>query len=633
MLNQLRDAARSWVAGVFIALLVVSFAIWGVSDIFTSGGRDTVVSVGKQKVSAARLQQDFERELSRLSQQYGFDVTRDLARAQGVDQGVLSRLIYEAALRQKAEDLGLRVSDARLARELTTIPAFIDPISGRFDQATYFTLLSNNQLTPAQFEASLRDDLIQRQLAAAIGGGVRAPDVLARTRLRYARESRSVSYVAIPAEAAGAIAPPTDEELASFYAEREAAYTVPERRAFSFVTLTADDFLRDVPITGEALREAYEARADTLRTPETRDVVEMTAPDESTAQNVALRLRAGEEPDAIAEALGLAAPNRYDDAEAGALLTPASDEAAFATEVGAVSDPVDGGIAWIVVRVDAVTPSTQTTFEDAREDLRADLARDGAAELLFDAIDALEEARGRGARLEDAATDAKIPVFSYDVVARNGMDADGLRPAIFASHPELVRQAFDLAAVGVESELTEFGEDGYVVVRLDRIAPAEVPALSDVEDMVRATYLAFEREKRIADLAEVAKAALEAGETPSAAAAAVGAGAVGERAELPRGQAVGAIDRNLAFQLFAASVNEAVIGDAEGGGAVAARVDLVKPAPEPTQQELDDARALLSLEMAQDVGLLFQNGVRSAYRVSPVNQRLFDLATGAPGAQ
>ena len=36
MLNQLRNLTKTWVAAFFVALLVASFAIWGVGDIFTA---------------------------------------------------------------------------------------------------------------------------------------------------------------------------------------------------------------------------------------------------------------------------------------------------------------------------------------------------------------------------------------------------------------------------------------------------------------------------------------------------------------------------------------------------------------------------------------------------------------------
>ncbi len=37
MLDSLRSAAQSWVAKLLLGLLVLSFAIWGISDVFRGG--------------------------------------------------------------------------------------------------------------------------------------------------------------------------------------------------------------------------------------------------------------------------------------------------------------------------------------------------------------------------------------------------------------------------------------------------------------------------------------------------------------------------------------------------------------------------------------------------------------------
>jgi len=87
MLNQLRSAAKTWIAGVFIALLVMSFAVWGVSDIFTGGARDAVVVVGKERISVARVSAEFNREVQRLAGQSGSEFTPEMARSFGVEIG------------------------------------------------------------------------------------------------------------------------------------------------------------------------------------------------------------------------------------------------------------------------------------------------------------------------------------------------------------------------------------------------------------------------------------------------------------------------------------------------------------------------------------------------------------------
>ena len=57
MLLAVRKFAKSWVAAVLIGLLVISFALFGINDVFKGGTSNYVVTAGSRKVSTA----DFKR--------------------------------------------------------------------------------------------------------------------------------------------------------------------------------------------------------------------------------------------------------------------------------------------------------------------------------------------------------------------------------------------------------------------------------------------------------------------------------------------------------------------------------------------------------------------------------------------
>ncbi len=49
MLDALRKYASGWVAQLLMAILVLSFAVWGVSDIFNGFGANNVAQVGNRR--------------------------------------------------------------------------------------------------------------------------------------------------------------------------------------------------------------------------------------------------------------------------------------------------------------------------------------------------------------------------------------------------------------------------------------------------------------------------------------------------------------------------------------------------------------------------------------------------------
>ncbi|MGD2131165.1 MAG: peptidyl-prolyl cis-trans isomerase [Maricaulaceae bacterium] len=626
MLNQLRNAARSWIGAIFVAVLVASFSVWGVSDVLRGRVGDAVVLAGDAQIGSAQFRAAFDAQLSQLTSQTGQRMTRDQALDMGIDQAVAQRLGMQAGLEQKAESLGVVASNRAVARELAQYDAFVDPITEGFSRELYLRALANAQISPIQFEREIRLEVLNRQLFSPLVTGLHPSDAMVEARLRFENERRDLAIVEIPAAAADDIEEPTEEELEAFYQQRIDTYRTPARRALSVVTLRLDDFVNDAPVDEELLRAQYEIEAARLGTPETRDVVEIVAPDEAAAANAAERLRAGEDAEAVAEALGLAAPRTYDDAVPADLLSGAAGEAAFALETGAVSDPIDGGIAWFVVRVDEITPADTPSFEEARAEIELELARDTAMTLQFDAIDALQIALDSGGSLERGAVAARTPAFSFWPVDARGLDAAGSAPLVFLQAPEILAAGFSLPAEGVTSELLELGDDGYYAVRVDRIIPAETLPFAEVRDRVHAELTGLRRSERLNELAEQVQAELETGASPSAAAGVVES-ARGERSELSRMETTPTIAPGLLGQVFAADLGGVVIGSTSSGGRAVVRVDGVDPGTEAPEGQLELMRAQLGFEMQNDVEQLFDTHLRRRYQIR-VDQRLLRQALG-----
>lgn len=133
MLTLLRNAAGTWVAKLLLILLVLSFAVWGISGQITSGFGSHVVSVGKTRVSINEFRLAYDRQVSQFSQQFGRQITREQAQAFGIDQMVLSQLVAGAVLDEQAREMRLGLSRDRLAALTAEDPAFRGP-DGRFDR-------------------------------------------------------------------------------------------------------------------------------------------------------------------------------------------------------------------------------------------------------------------------------------------------------------------------------------------------------------------------------------------------------------------------------------------------------------------------------------------------------------------
>src|SRR5436309_470549 len=128
MLRGIRKASSNWlgktIMAVVMGVLIVSFGIWGIADIFRGFGQSTLAKIGRTEISTEQFRQIFTERLQQIGRQFGRPMTMDQARAFGLDRQVLQQIIAEAALDEDARQMGLGQSDAETMRMITSDPNF-----------------------------------------------------------------------------------------------------------------------------------------------------------------------------------------------------------------------------------------------------------------------------------------------------------------------------------------------------------------------------------------------------------------------------------------------------------------------------------------------------------------------------
>ena len=180
MLRGLRKASSNWlgkmVMAAVVGFLVISFAIWGIGDIFRGFGRSTVAKVGGTEITVEQFRVLYNERLQQIARQLGRPITMDQARAMGLDRLVLGQLISEILLDERARKLGLSVSDAEISRRITTDPAFLGP-NGQFDRLRFEQMIRSAGYTEARFVAEQRRVMLRNQLQQTVlrDGACRTP--------------------------------------------------------------------------------------------------------------------------------------------------------------------------------------------------------------------------------------------------------------------------------------------------------------------------------------------------------------------------------------------------------------------------------------------------------------------------
>ncbi len=473
MLALIRRFAKSPAASGLLGLLVLSFAVFGISDVFKNAGRgDAVIQADGRTVTGAQFKAMFDRYLQGLAQQNGGQApTIQDAAAAGADGQVLNEVVTEEAGNAAIARAGVRPADELVLGELAKAQRFRNPITGAFDKAAYQSFLQEQRITPQEVEGSLRDQVAQRQFLTGLVSGLQAPAAFTTVQAAFDTEARDFSFVTIAAAALPAPAKPTDAEMQAFLKENGAKR--PETRVVSLVRFSASQLATTLPVDEAELKKRFDFEKESLSTPEKRTVVQIPLKSPAQAADVVARLKRGETPADVAKTVG-AQPVIATDAPRTAVADPAVAAAAFAMAKGEVRGPVQGGLGASVVQVTSVTPGHEATLEEARPKLEAEVRKASAAAKADELSGKYDDARSGGANFAEAVAKAGGTILPLPPFTAQGATAQGQPLPV---PKKLVATAFQLPKGG-ESELLQAGPGESYAIRVDDVRPA-VPLTVD----------------------------------------------------------------------------------------------------------------------------------------------------------
>jgi len=578
MLAAVRRFAKSPYAAALLVLLIASFAVFGIQDVFKGRVSDWVIKTGSRTMGPADFKRNFDGYKAQAEQQAQRPISVEEASAQGIDRQVLNELAARESLAEWLSRAGVRPSDKLIAAELRKTTALFDPVTGKFDNAVYLERLGQVGLTPERYEAVLRDQIATDHFIAGLGGGLRLPRIYTGLAAAYALEARDTSFFLVTPQSVGQVQPPTDAELTAFMNENKAALMRPEFRVLSIVRFSPAIASARVTIDPAKVVERFNFRKDSLSTPETRSVavIPVTA---AQGAGVADRLRKGEDPAAVAKSIGKDALILADKPKS-ALPDRKVADAAFALKAGEVSAPVAGDLGSAVIKVTKVTAAKIATLEEHRAAIETELRNEAGLDIVDKQTTAYEEAHNTGANLLESAAKAGALTYTVGPVTKQGQTLPGA--ATTGLTPKILEAGFGLAPGG-ESDVTDAGGGDYYAVRVERIIPAAVPPMAEIKADLTKAYIARKTQERLTQRADALAERARKGEALSAIAASTGAKlqtATGlNRFRAAQDQAMAqALGQDMLQHAFGAKAGE--VFTAQGpGGVLVVKVDAIKPGP------------------------------------------------------
>ncbi|MFN7901698.1 MAG: SurA N-terminal domain-containing protein [Holosporales bacterium] len=608
MIQLLRDRATGIFAKTLLGLLLFAFVITGGESLFNQRriADDKIATVGEGSVSSAAVTSAYKSQIERYQQLINAGIPEDVLR-RNIMENIVQQQVEQALVDAYAADIGLKVSDDLVAKELASMPEF--QTNGTFDRMKYQEILANSRLSEAELARLIKSSLPRQYIDDAFKDLWPMPRVAGDLLDAYSREERQVAVVRLPLASIDPASLDTTF-IEGFYAQNSRQFAEPERRDVSYVVLKPVN--NPAAISDDDVKKAYEERKDSLGTPETRSVEQWLFPDMAAAKGAVAALKAGGNWADLSAGMYKSNWTNLSLRQAGDLPEALSNPV-FALPKGGITEALQTGLGIHLLHVTAITPATIPTFADAKADLKQRLIEEAGYAALVQQSEVLEEALAKGKPLAEAASSAGVKTFTWSNLSRS---ADLSRDPILAANPGIVPGIFTAGLNEPSTALELAGNGGYLYYTVTKSTASTTPPLASIETLVRGkAAVAKARQdalaradglatkiKEGAALAEVAKAAgLKSPELLS----------------LRRNGSSEALPAGLTRQLLAIQKGTCASDDDPKGGAVLACVTGVRFDAQATKDN-DNQQA----DLRGDLDAAFMAALRERYPVQYNEQAL-----------
>ncbi len=493
MLERMREGLQGPWAMIIVALIVLSFVFAGVGSYLATPVDTAAAKVNGEDISARSLDQAYQNERARLESQFGEGISSLFSNPEylaNFRQGVLERLVADKLVEQKAQALGLRVSDEQIKETILNMPEF--QVGGVFNNERYLAVLRQAGFQVDDFRNYMRNTMSKEQLSRALVATDFVVPTEVITQLNLGRQTRDAKYATIAVTKFLDSVELTEDDINNYYQTNIDSYDTEEQVSVDYVELKVSDLVGGFTATDEKIEEYYQFNIANYRSEAQRRVSHILIESGEDAEageikiaEVQAKLLSGEN---FADLAKEYSDDTFSAENGGDLefitlgdLDPAFDEAVLALEnVGDVSDIVKTDFGFHLIKLTEFIAEAVTPLEDVKDEIAQAVTLEMAteeffvqqqtmAELAFEVPDSLEDVA--------SAIDKVIvttPLFS----------ASNVPPVL--NNGAVLAKAFSAEFIeeNMNSDVIELNDEHVLVMRIAQHEPQRTRALEEVREQV-----------------------------------------------------------------------------------------------------------------------------------------------------
>ena len=236
MITKLAKAKDNWFFKILSAAVAISFiSLFGVTGYISSAAQNqTVIKVGKKKISQSEFSYRFNKEANALRNLAGDDFELTDEMRANLTENVTKEIVNENVLDQAMINYGVHFPKAFVQQVILHQPEFQNPVNGQFHPDLFKRYLSALSISEAEYVANIERAMARKLLITDLVQTFNVPNVLSEAIHKMDNQRKSFKYTIVSPQDMKIERKISDAEIQQYFEDFGENLMVDEQRDVYF---------------------------------------------------------------------------------------------------------------------------------------------------------------------------------------------------------------------------------------------------------------------------------------------------------------------------------------------------------------------------------------------------------------
>ena len=482
MLRALRNKSQSFLFKIFLVLIVIGFAAWGVGDL-TGNRIPPVFKSNDFEISYEQIINDFNK--SRATNTGVLDV--QTAIQNGFLNNVLISNKAKLIINQESQYLDLNVPRLIIKKQISENDQFKENLNNQnvFSEKKFNTLLRNNNISENEYIENLQLQILNGKIFDHLYDIKNYSTFFSTDFYKWQNRKLDLNYIFTPY--LKKIDEPIDENSKkTFYNTYKNNFKIPTLRNLSYVSFKPDLLYDDIIISEEEIANSYNERISEFKTPETRSYFQVIFKTKQKAENFYKKVLNNNDFINQSKLLNFNENDvKFDKISKDDLTKNIKDKIFNIPNIGLIK-PFKTNFGFHVVQINKINKEKVQLINEVKDIIKKDLLYNSAIEKLYEKIELINDLAFSGNNLNEIIKLSEIKnlkINKISNISKNGDVYTNFKPNKSDLNKKFLNEIWKLE-VNEISELLEINENEFVLININNEINEKQLSYLDAEKLV-----------------------------------------------------------------------------------------------------------------------------------------------------